>query len=73
MGVLCDAVLLDAIIANRVNRLKIGRSNSMSVELSGCTFSTMYTWAFSFWGMRQTLEMIIRAYIGSVVRRAARA
>ena len=43
MGVLCDAVLLDAVTANRVNRLKIGRSNGMSVEQNGCTFSTMYT------------------------------
>ena len=48
MGVLWDAVLLDAVTANRVNRLKIGRNNWMSVELSWCTFSTMYTWAFSF-------------------------
>ncbi len=72
MGVPCVAVLLDAVIANWASRLKSGRRGTTSAGLTGCTFSTIYTWALSLSGTYRTLEMTIRKYIGSVARRVVR-
>ena len=47
MGVPCVAVLRDADMANRASRLRSGRRASTSAGSTGCTFSTMYTWALS--------------------------
>ena len=72
MGVPCVAALHAALMANRVSRLRSGRNVSTSGRLTGCTLSTMYTWALLLPGAWRTPEMTIKAYNGSVARRAVR-